>query len=95
MYKRQLLRDPAALMGPPDAGHPAEEGVRAPSAKTIVAVGALRPGIGCTHLAVALGIELASCNRSAAVALRDRAQLNRCLLYTSDRQMRARRKRWK
>ena len=69
--------DPAALMGPPDAGHPAEEGVRAPSAKTIVAVGALRPGIGCTHLAVALGIELASCNRSAAVALRDRAQLNR------------------
>lgn len=55
------------------------QGVSFPSAESVVAVSALRPGMGCTHVSVALGTALAGQNVATAVALRTRFNLLRML----------------
>lgn len=60
------------------------QGVSFPTAKNVVAVSALRPGMGCSHVSVALGVALASEHVSVAVALRTRFNVSRMLDGLSD-----------
>lgn len=48
-----------------------------PSAEKIIAVAALRNGVGCTHLCCTLGAEIANDGLATCVALRSRAEFNR------------------
>lgn len=84
---------PADLMGNGEAGGfdisdlitPAR-GDGMPTAKYKIAVTGLRRGVGTTHMAIALGIELAATGRRTAVALCERRNLNqikRTLAVTS------------
>lgn len=60
------------------------QGVSFPTAKNVVAVSSLRPGMGCSHVSVALGVALASEHVSVAVALRTRFNVSRMLDGLSD-----------
>ena len=55
-----------------------------PLAANIVAVSAVRHGIGCTHTALAIAVELAKQGFAVSAALRSRADLNRMRAFLSD-----------
>ncbi len=57
-----------------------------PWAKYTIAVGGIRHGIGCTHLACTLGLELAGLNKKVAVLLRDKALYKRLQQAIADQE---------
>lgn len=57
-----------------------------PWAKYTIAVGGIRHGIGCTHLACTLGLELAGLNKKVAVLLRDKALYRRLQQAIADQE---------
>lgn len=57
-----------------------------PWAKYTIGVGGIRHGIGCTHLACTLGLELAGLNKKVAVLLRDKALYKRLQQAIADQE---------
>lgn len=57
-----------------------------PWTKYTIAVGGIRHGIGCTHLACTLGLELAGLNKKVAVLLRDKALYKRLQQAIADQE---------